>query len=108
MLVLEKGKSGESYNISASNEIDNVTIVKSILTLLEKPENRLQFGEKRPGEDLRYSLNSSKIRKELDWKPKINFDEGLEKTIEWYMSNDDWWKNISQETFSSTPWKSNN
>ena len=108
MLVLEKGKSGESYNISASNEIDNVTIVKSILTLLEKPENRLQFGEKRPGEDLRYSLNSSKIRKELDWKPKINFDEGLEKTIEWYISNDDWWKNISQETFSSTPWKSNN
>ena len=108
MLALEKGKSGESYNISASNELDNITIVKNILTLLEKPEDRLQFGKQRPGEDLRYSLDSSKIRKELDWKPKISFDVGLEETIEWYISNDDWWENISQEVFSSTPWKNNN
>ena len=108
MLALEKGKSGESYNISASNELDNITIVKNILTLLKKPEDRLQFGKQRPGEDLRYNLDSSKIRKELDWKPKISFDVGLEETIEWYLSNDDWWENISQEVFSSTPWKNNN
>ena len=106
LTVLEKGKSGESYNISGSNEIDNVTIIKKILKLLDKSENELQFGEERPGEDLRYSLDSSKIYNELGWKPKINLDDGLESTINWYMShNDEWWNNIPEETYSSTPWK---
>ena len=106
LTVLEKGKSGESYNISGSNEIDNVTIIKKILKLLNKSDDRLQFGEERPGEDVRYSLDSSKIYNELGWKPKINLDEGLESTINWYMShNDEWWDNIPEETYSSTPWK---
>ena len=106
MTVLEKGKSGESYNISASNEIDTVTLLKKILKLLGKPEDLLQFGEERPGEDLRYSLDSSKIRNELGWKPKISIDDGLKKTVDWYSSHDeDWWNNIPEETYSSTPWK---
>ncbi len=106
MTVLEKGKSGESYNISASNEIDAVTLLKKILKLLGKPEDLLQFGEERPGEDLRYSLDSSKIRNELGWKPKISIDDGLKKTVEWYMSHSQaWWDNIPEETYSSTPWK---
>jgi len=106
LTVLEKGKSGESYNISGSNELDNVTIVKKILRLLDKPEDRLEFGEERPGEDLRYSLDSAKIRNELGWKPKISLDDGLKNTINWYISNDDeWWNNIPEETYSSTPWK---
>ena len=106
MTVLEKGKSGESYNISASNEIDTVTLLKKILKLLGKPEDLLQFGEERPGEDLRYSLDSSKIRNELGWKPKISLDDGLKKTVDWYISHDeDWWNNIPEETYSSTPWK---
>ena len=106
MTVLEKGKSGESYNISASNEIDTVTLLKKILKLLGKPEDLLQFGEERPGEDLRYSLDSSKIRNELGWKPKISIDDGLKKTVNWYSSHDeDWWSNIPEETYSSTPWK---
>ena len=106
MTVLEKGKSGESYNISASNEIDTVTLLKKILKLLGKPEDLLQFGEERPGEDLRYSLDSSKIRNELGWKPKISIDDGLKKTVNWYSSHDeDWWNNIPEETYSSTPWK---
>ena len=106
LTVLEKGESGESYNISGSNELDNVTIVKKILRLLDKPEDRLEFGEERPGEDLRYSLDSAKIHNELGWKPKISLDDGLKNTINWYMSNDDeWWNNIPEETYSSTPWK---
>ena len=106
MTVLEKGKSGESYNISASNEIYTVILLKKILKLLGKPEDLLQFGEERPGEDLRYSLDSSKIRNELGWKPKISLDDGLKKTVDWYISHDeDWWNNIPEETYSSTPWK---
>ena len=106
MLALQKGKSGESYNISASNELNVLTVVKKLLTLLDKPLSNLQFGEGRPGEDLRYSLDSSKIRNELGWKPKISIDDGLKKTVEWYMSHSQaWWDNIPEETYSSTPWK---
>jgi dTDP-glucose 4,6-dehydratase len=92
MLVLEKGTSGESYNISSSNEVSNLALVKKILQFLNKSEESIQFVEDRPGEDTRYSLDSSKIYQELGWIPMINFDEGLKKTIQWYISNKDWWK----------------
>jgi dTDP-glucose 4,6-dehydratase len=105
MLALQKGKSGESYNISTSNEIDVLTVVKKLLTLLDKPLSNLQFGESRPGEDLRYSLDSSKIRKELGWRHKINSDEGFQKTIQWYIENENRLENLSKNTLSSTPWK---
>ncbi len=105
MLALQKGKSGESYNISAYNEIDVLTIVKNLLTLLDKPLSNLQFGEGRPGEDLRYSLDSSKIRRDLGWKHKIDFAEGLQKTIQWYLENENRLKDLPKNTLSSTPWK---
>ena len=105
MLALQKGKAGESYNISASNEIDVLTLVKKLLTLFDKPISNLQFGEGRPGEDLRYSLDSSKIRKELGWRHKINSDEGFQKTIQWYIENENRLENLSKNTLSSTPWK---
>ena len=92
MLVLEKGKSGESYNISSSNEVNNLTLVTKILEILNKSKENIQFVENRLGEDTRYSLDSSKIHRELGWTPKISFDEGLEKTVQWYISNKDWWK----------------
>ena len=92
MLVLEKGKSGESYNISSSNEVNNLTLVTKILEFLNKSKENIQFVENRLGEDTRYSLDSSKIHRELGWTPKISFDEGLEKTVQWYISNKDWWK----------------
>ena len=95
--VLMNGKSGESYNISANNEVDNISIVKKILSLMNKSENLMEFVEDRPGHDFRYSMNSSKIRNELGWTPKIGFDEGLKNTIKWYLENEEWWKNISQE-----------
>ena len=105
MLALQKGKSGESYNISADNEIDNLTIVKQILRLLERPEDDLQFGEGRPGEDVRYSLDSTKIRNELGWMQKTSFEQGLEKTIQWYNENHSVLENLSDNALSSTPWK---
>ena len=105
MLALQKGKSGESYNISASNELDVLTVVKKLLTLLDKPLNNLQFGEGRPGEDLRYSLDSSKIRRDLGWMHKIDFAEGLQKTIQWYLENENRLEDLPKNTLSSTPWK---
>ena len=103
--VLMKGRSGKSYNISANNELDNLTIVKKILSLMNKSEDLIDFVEDRPGHDLKYSMNSSKIRSELGWLPKINFQQGLGITIKWYMSNIKQWKDLSSQTFSSTPWK---
>ena len=103
--VLLNGKSGESYNISANNEIDNLTIIKKILTIMNKPLDLIEFVEDRPGHDFRYSLDSSKIRAELNWSQKVNFDDGIENTIQWYKSNQQWWENISENTFNATPWK---
>ena len=77
MSVLQNGNKGEAYNISASNEIDNLEIVKKILEVLDKSEELIKFGQNRPGEDIRYSLDSTKIRRELKWEPKTGFDEGL-------------------------------
>ena len=103
--VLNNGKSGESYNISANNEIDNITIVQKILSLMNKSEDLIEYVEDRPGHDFRYSMDSSKIRKELDWKTNINFEEGLKKTIDWYLSNKEWWKIIVKDSLKQTPWK---
>ncbi len=95
--ILLEGKSGSSYNISASNEIDNLTIIKKILEIMDKSTDHIEFVDDRPGHDFRYSLDSTKTQKELKWLPKISFDEGIEKTVKWYMENKEWWKNISQE-----------
>ena len=103
--VLLKGKSGESYNISANNEVDNLTIVKKILEILDKPQDLIKSVEDRPGHDFRYSLDSSKVRSKLNWSENTNFDDGLRKTVDWYLSNPRWWQNISQDILKSTPWK---
>ena len=103
--ILTNGKSGESYNISASNEMDNVTIVKKILSLMNKSEDLIEFVEDRPGHDFRYSMNSQKTKKELNWQSEINFEEGIKKTVDWYLSNREWWKNIAENSLNQTPWK---
>ena len=103
--ILTDGKSGESYNISASNEMDNITIVKKILSLMNKSEDLIEFVEDRPGHDFRYSMDSQKIKKELDWKTNVNFEEGIKKTVEWYLSNKEWWENIAKNSLNPTPWK---
>jgi len=105
MDVLIKGKSGESYNMSAKNEIDNLTIIKKILSLMDKSPDLIEFVEDRPGHDFRYSMDSSKIKQKLGWTTKTDFEEGLTKTIEWCFSNRNWWKDISESVYNSSPWK---
>ena len=107
-MALLKGNSGESYNISANNEIDNITIVKKILELMDKSEDLIEFVEDRPGHDYRYSMSSKKISHELDWKVKTNFDQGIEKTIQWYLNNPEILNDVSQTVLNPTPWKKSN
>ena len=105
--ALHHGKSGESYNISANNEIDNLAIVRKILEIMNKPETLIEFVEDRPGHDLRYSLDSTKISDQLGWKGKLSFEEGLEKTVQWYLDNPELLNNVSS-VLDPTPWKGTN
>ena len=107
-LVLFNGVSGKSYNISANNEIDNLTIVKKILNIMDKSEDLIEFVEDRPGHDFRYSMDSKKITSELNWKTKSSFDKGLEKTIQWYIDNPEIVNNVSSTVLDPTPWKNTN
>ena len=93
-LVFEKGRSGEVYNIGASNEMPNIEIVKLILKHLKKSENLIQYVKDRPGHDRRYAIDSSKIQSELGWKPKFTFETAIDDTIKWYLKNKNWWSRI--------------
>ena len=106
--VLQRGDSGDSYNISANNEISNLQVVKTILKILNKPEDLIEFVEDRPGHDFRYSLNSSKISKKFGWKVKSSFEDMIKKTIQWYLNNPDILDNTSSITLDYTPWKNSN
>lgn len=97
MAVFKKGRSGESYNIAGHNELSNNYIVRKILKTLGKSTKLIRYVADRPGHDFRYSLNSSKIQRELGWKPKYTFGKGLDVTIEWYLHNKEWWKIISDK-----------
>ena len=109
LLALLKGKSGESYNISANNEIDNLKIVQKILSLMNKSEDLINFVEDRPGHDYRYSMDSKKISDELGWNIKTNFDDGLKNTINWYLNDSEILNKTYMTTATdSTPWKSSN
>jgi len=93
-IVIHKGKVGEVYNIGANNEWCNINIVKLILDKLNKPYSLIKFVKDRPGHDRRYSIDSTKIQSELGWKPRIDFDNGIEQTILWYKNNKNWWEKI--------------
>ncbi len=108
-MVLAKGKPGEIYNISAGNEFTNLEIVKKVLTYIKKPESLLTFVEDRPGHDVRYSIDSKKIRNELGWKPTEIFEDALNSTVEWYIKNEQWWTPFATDTIlHPTPWKRRN
>ena len=102
--VLMNGESGQSYNVSANNEIDNISLVKKILEIMNKSSDLINFVEDRPGHDLRYSLDSTKIRNSLGWNNKTNFDDAIRKTIDWVLNQSDI-QNVHKETFSPAPWK---
>ena len=98
-LIVHKGKAGETYNVGTGQRLENIEVTKKILALLGKDESYIKFVKDRPGHDLRYAINFSKIRKELGWKPKHSFDEALKKTVEWYKNNKSWWKKIKSGEF---------
>lgn len=104
--VLERSEPGSIYNVSSRNELDNLSIVKKVLDILGLDENLIQYVEDRPGHDIRYSLDSTKIRKELRWLPRHGFEEALKKTVDWYRSNEWWWSPLANNAIlSETPWK---
>lgn len=92
LTILEKGKIGETYLIGANGEKNNLEVVQSILKLMGKDPNDFEHVNDRPGHDMRYAIDSTKLQTELHWQPKYtNFEAGLKATIEWYEANQDWW-----------------
>ena len=102
--VLEKGTIGDSYNIGSNNELKNIDLVEMICSNLDKKlnntipsKNLIEFVKDRPGHDRRYAIDSSKIRTELGWTPSFDIETGLDKTIDWYLSNETWLDNLSEK-----------
>lgn len=99
LLVMEKGKIGRSYNIGSENELSNLDLVKKICAILDskRPKehgsycDQISYVTDRPGHDARYAIDPSRIREELGWYPSVTLDEGLEKTVQWYLENEQWW-----------------
>ncbi|KKM63126.1 hypothetical protein LCGC14_1514610 [marine sediment metagenome] len=97
--VLLNGKIGETYNIGGDSETSNIDLVKKLLNLLNKPESLITFVRDRPGHDLRYAMNHEKITNKLKWEPKINLEDGLKKTVQWYLENSQWLDNVISKDY---------
>lgn len=93
-LIIRKGKIGEVYNIGGHNERTNLEVVKTIIKELGKSEDLIEFVTDRPGHDRRYAIDPTKIHNELGWLPATKFDDGIKKTIDWYLTHKSWWKKI--------------
>ncbi len=93
-LVMRKGRAGEVYNVGGHNERANIDVVKAILRELDKPETLITFVTDRPGHDMRYAIDPSKINAELGWLPTTRFEDGIRHTVQWYLDNRKWWENI--------------
>lgn len=93
-LIIRKGKIGEVYNIGGHNERTNLEVVKTIIKELGKSEDLIEFVTDRPGHDRRYAIDPTKIHNELGWLPATKFDDGIKKTIEWYLTHQEWWEKI--------------
>ena len=99
LTVLQKGELGRSYNIGGENEAKNIDIVKMICAILDEKRpaaapyaEQITYVTDRPGHDLRYAIDPTRIATELGWRPSVTLEQGLEKTVEWYLENEDWWR----------------
>ncbi|HAB27477.1 MAG TPA: dTDP-glucose 4,6-dehydratase, partial [Xanthomarina gelatinilytica] len=108
-LLFHKGTIGETYNIGGFNEWKNIDLVTLLCeqmdVALERPigssKELITFVKDRPGHDLRYAIDASKINKELDWKPSVTFEQGLKQTIDWYLNNEDWLQSVTSGAYQS-------
>lgn len=100
-LIIHKGKEGEVYNIGGHNEMRNIDIVKIILRELGKPESLITYVADRKGHDMRYAIDPTKIHEQLGWLPETKFADGIKKTIQWYLDNEEWWKTIISGEYQS-------
>jgi dTDP-glucose 4,6-dehydratase len=106
-MVFHKGKKGESYNVGGCNEWKNIDLVYLLCGIMDKKLGRqsgtsaqlITFVKDRPGHDLRYAIDAGKITRELGWKPSLQFEEGLSKTVDWYLANEDWVKNVTSGAY---------
>lgn len=93
-MILENGRIGEIYNIGGHNEKANIDVVRTILKAVGKDESLITYVKDRPGHDMRYAIDPTKIHNELGWEPETLFNEGIQKTIDWYLNNREWWQKI--------------
>jgi len=99
LLVVEKGAVGRSYNIGGENEARNIDLVRMICAILDAKRpganpyaGQITFVTDRPGHDARYAIDPTRIREELGWRPSVTLEQGLEKTVQWYLDNEPWWR----------------
>ena len=101
-LIIHKGRVGEVYNVGGHNEKQNIEIVKIICKELGKPESLITHVGDRKGHDMRYAIDPTKIHNELGWLPETKFEDGIKKTIQWYLDNREWWKPSSAASIRTT------
>lgn len=102
-LIFHKGRIGEKYNIGGLNEWKNIDLVKLLISIMDRKlgrpagtsEQLIQYVADRPGHDKRYAIDASKLTNELGWKPSVTFEQGLEKTVDWYLQNEEWTKHVT-------------
>ena len=100
-MVLQKGEPGQIYNIAGMNEKNNLELIQQLLQLLDKPGELIQFVADRPGHDRRYAVDTTKISQELGWGPEYSFEKALAVTVDWYLKNESWWRQIKSGEYAS-------
>ena len=98
-LIIHKGSIGETYCVGGDAEKTNLEITKKILELMGEDESKIEYVKDRPGHDVRYAIDFTKIKNDLGWEPEVNFEEGMKKTVEWYKENQDWWKSVKDGSY---------
>ena len=108
-VIFHKGVNGETYNIGGNNEWSNIDLIRKLCEIMDRKLNRnegesaklITFVKDRAGHDLRYAIDASKLKNELGWEPSLQFEEGLEKTVDWYLENQDWLDNVTSGNYQN-------